>query len=146
MAVVHVWSGRRALALLCVWGLLSLAGCGGRTLVPVSGKITQDGKPLDGGGVSFVADTAKGNDARVACIGRIGTEGRYELKTEEMQGGTPARKGAPPGWYKVTIMPSVRGGKPIEVDRVYTEPETTPLSIEVIANPEPDRYNFDLKK
>ena len=37
---------RRLLGVLCAWGLIAVAGCGGTKVVPVSGMATLDGKPL----------------------------------------------------------------------------------------------------
>jgi len=145
MTKVQAQRARRVLTILCACGLLPLAGCGGLKLVPVSGKMTMNGKPLTGGGVSFVPDASKGNEARVACLGRIGPQGQYEAKTAGVQGSQQG-KGVPLGWYKVIIVTSVMGSPPIKVDPIYTDPEKTPFSIEVIANPAPDRYHFDLKE
>src|SRR5215469_15494438 len=93
---------RQVWTLLAAWGLLALAGCGGPKRVPVSGQMTLGDQPLTTGRVFFSPDVSKGNNARVACVGRLDDQGRYELYTT---GITPSEtgKGAPPGWYKVTI-------------------------------------------
>ncbi len=55
----------RLLALVCISGGILLAGCskkdGPGKLVPVSGKITLNGKPLKEGTVTFVADRRQDN-------------------------------------------------------------------------------------
>ncbi|HLJ95462.1 MAG TPA: hypothetical protein VKU02_19960, partial [Gemmataceae bacterium] len=42
------------LAILGVFGFASLMGCGGIRRVPVSGTVTLDGKPLNGGILGFI--------------------------------------------------------------------------------------------
>src|SRR5438445_1984398 len=65
-------AARRVLAVFCACGVMAAPGCGGPKHVPVAGTATTvDGKPLAGLVISFNADPAKGNDARVACMGRI---------------------------------------------------------------------------
>jgi hypothetical protein len=132
-------------SIFCASGLLSLAGCGGLKLVPVSGKVTQAGNPLTGGAVSFVPDASRGNNARLSCMGRIGPDGRYQLTTSGVTR-SEAGKGAPLGWYKVTLLTTLPGAADITVNPKYTDPAKTPLSIEVVANPEQGQYDFDLDK
>ena len=75
-----------------------LVGCArgpdGPTLVPVSGTVTLEGKPLSGALVTFIptGDT-RGTDVS----GRTDGEGRYRLATPK------GREGAPIGTYKVTV-------------------------------------------
>jgi hypothetical protein len=132
-------------SILCACGLLTLAGCGGLKLVPVSGKVTQAGQPLTGAAVSFVPDASRGNNARLSCMGRIGPDGRYDLMTTGVTR-SETGKGAPVGWYKVTLLTTLPGAPEITINPRYTDPATTPLSIEVVANPEPGRYDFKLDK
>jgi hypothetical protein len=130
---------------LCACGLLAATGCGGLKFVPVSGKVTLGGKPLGGGAVSFVPDASKGNTNRLSCMGRVGPNGGYELTTT---GVTKAEtgQGVPLGWYKVTLVTTLPGVPEITVDPKYLDPDKTPLAIEVVANPEPDRYDFKLER
>jgi hypothetical protein len=137
--------GRGFLGILGVCGLLPLAGCGGLRLVPVAGKVTLDGKPMKGGSVSFNPDSSKGNDARVMCVGRIDSEGRYELTTTGVKG-SETGKGAPLGWYRVTLITTLPGQPVIPVADRYLDFDKTPLSVEVIADPAPDRYDLKLTK
>ena len=143
--MVEAPSGRPVWSILCAGGLLALAGCGGLKLVPVSGKVTLPGQPLTGAGVSFVPDTAKGNQARVSCMGRIGPDGRYDLKTTGVSR-SETGKGAPLGWYKVTLLTTLPGVPDIKINPKYTDPADTPLSIEVVADPEPGHYDLKLDR
>src|SRR5262245_40091564 len=87
-------------ALLGCGAALVVAGCGGDSdkLAPVVGKVTVDGKPLKSGTVSFRPDASKGNSSQHQPNGEIDAEGNYEMLVP------PAKKGAPPGWYKVVVM------------------------------------------
>jgi hypothetical protein len=132
----------RRLLLLC--GLCAWAGCGGGlTLVPVSGKVTLGGKAVPSGGVSFIADVAKGNNAQVICVGRLGPQGEYELKSQGVKP-SDSGPGAPPGWYRVTII-EMRDSPLPKVPAKYMSEKDTPLSIEVLAEPPPGGYNFELR-
>jgi hypothetical protein len=80
--------------------VLSLAaGCGGGgkadlpKLVPVSGTVTLDGKPLAGAMVSFIPTGA--TPGRSMFYGATGADGRYELVYDEKH------KGAPEGQFMV---------------------------------------------
>ena len=122
---------------------MSLVGCGGLRVVPVSGKVTLDGKPLKGAVVSFNPDQAKGNNQRVSSTGRINGDGQYEIYTDD---GSKVRKGAPLGWYKVTLLTGLPGSPPIEIDSKYLDMDKTPLSVEVVADPGPTAYDFKVTK
>jgi hypothetical protein len=137
--------GRLVWSILCAWWLLAGAGCGGLKLVPVSGKVTRDGQSLSGAAVSFVPDASKGNNVRVSCMGRIGADGRYELTSNGITR-SETGKGAPPGWYKVTLVTTLPGAPEITVNPKYLDADKTPLSIEVVENPEPGRYDIKLEK
>jgi len=77
----------------------SLLGCGGGgpALVPVSGTVTLNGKPLEGASVVFTPD-ASTKDAYVARD-VTGPSGNYKAITN-------GRSGVAPGKYKVSIMKS----------------------------------------
>jgi hypothetical protein len=145
MVMLKRLSSRLAWPILCVCALFTFPGCDRLKLVPVSGVVTQAGKPLTGGAVSFVPDSSKGNTARLSCVGRIGRDGRYELMSNGVTK-SETGKGAPLGWYKVMLLTSLPGAPDITVDPIYTDPESTPLSVEVVANPESGRYDFKLDK
>jgi hypothetical protein len=95
--------------------------------------------------VSFVPDASKGNNARLSCMGRIGPDGRYELTSNGVTK-SESGKGAPLGWYKVTLLTTLPGAPDVTVSPRYTDPDQTPLSIEVVANAEPGRYDLKLDK
>src|SRR5579871_327243 len=128
---------------LCATGvLLTLTGCGGLKVVPVAGTAALDGKPLGGGFVvTFNPDTEKGHSGRMDCSGRIDANGRYALRTDD---GFKVYKGAPPGWYKVTIWSP--DDKPIPVHKKYMNIKTTELSIEVVESPSPGAYDLKFTK
>jgi hypothetical protein len=134
----------RRLPLLLAVVLCTATGCGGLSLVPVKGMVKLGDKPFTVGGVMFIPDASKGNTAHVACSGWLGADGRFELRTagvEASQVGT----GAPLGWYKVTYIDR-RDTAAVKVPARYLRAETTPWSVEVVADPQPDRYHFTLEK
>src|SRR5262245_20915339 len=102
--------------------LFTALGCGGLHVVPVTGMVTLNDKPLKGAVVSFNPDHAKGNNLRVSSTGRIGGDGQYEIYTDD---GSKVRKGAPPGWYKVTFMTGLPGTPPVEIDTRYLDVDKT---------------------
>jgi hypothetical protein len=137
------------LATLGALALTSAAGCGGVRRVPVSGTVTLDGQPVNGGHLVFTPDTAKGNTARISCTSRI-KDGRYDLETN---GVTRAESGSgvPPGWYKVTFRMLELSTKkhpiaPVNVNDKFKDPAKTPLSVEVKDNPEPGAYDIKMTK
>jgi hypothetical protein len=138
-----IQSGRLLLAALCAFGLIPLAGCGPR-YVPVSGTVTLDGKPLQGGVIRFTPDTSKGNTAHVSCTGPV-QDGHYTLRTIGVTKADTG-SGAALGWYKVSLFTNLPGQPRIEVNSKYTSVEKTPLSIEVVDNPEPGHYDIKLDK
>jgi hypothetical protein len=81
-----------------------------QTLVPVSGRVTVDGKPLQSGMVTFFPNHSKGNTYLRGLAGKI-KDGRYELKSYDRN--EVARKGVPPGWYRVVVegFPASNRGK-----------------------------------
>jgi hypothetical protein len=145
MGTGKVQPGRPVSGILCACGLLTLAGCGGLKLVPVSGRVTLNDKPLNGGGVSFIPDASRGNNARVSCVGRINPQGRYELITTGVKG-SDSGKGAPVGWYKVTLITTLPGAPEVTVPGQYTDPDKTPLAVEVVADAPPGAYDLKLTR
>jgi hypothetical protein len=132
---------KMVMPLLCGALLLSLSACGGGpNLVPVKGKVTVDGTPLETGSVAFWPD-GSGQEAS----GDIAKDGTYELYTNKMPG-------AVPGKYKVTVVAQKGGSniKPNEVERLVNEKfsikESSNLKIEVIENPEAGRYDLKVSK
>jgi hypothetical protein len=82
-----------------ILGVAVVAACGrppdGRKLIPTSGRVAFDGKPLEGAIVTFVPRSAGG----VAASATTDARGRYHLLTP----GAP-RPGIAPGDYAITIM------------------------------------------
>jgi hypothetical protein len=127
-------------------GSLLLTGCGKPKRVPVKGTIMRGAEPLTTGAVCFEPDASKGNTAQVSCIGMPGKNGDFNLVTRAIYG-PDSGPGVPPGWYRVRIKTNVPGQPPIDtIDPKYTSFDTTPWLVEVVANPEPDRYNFVMEK
>jgi hypothetical protein len=141
MGMFKAWP--RVLGVLGACGLVTTVGCGGLSVVPVAGKVTADGRPLARGVVSFNPDPAKGNHARVACTGRIQGGGQYELYTDD---GSRVKKGAPVGWYKVTIATTPGDDAPLPVHNKYLDFDQTDLAIEVTANAGPGAYDLKFTK
>ena len=137
--------------------ILLAVGCGGPSrpaTVPVSGRVTYQGKPVPLGQIMFHPE--KGRPA----MGTIGADGSYRLTTFQTPG-----DGATPGRYRVTIQATrTTGGgtrpKSLEdelhgggwgsgktvtewlVPETYSRQETTPLTAEVKSGP--NTINFDL--
>ena len=83
-----VTRGCLSLAAFCV---LLLSGCGGHEST-ISGVVRLDNKPLNRGTVTFHPV-----DGGAAAYGRIGADGRYEIRTGH-------GKGLSPGEYRVTVV------------------------------------------
>jgi hypothetical protein len=143
--------GRWLLGLLCLCGVLALAGCGkpgpGK-LYPVSGKVTINGKPMTSGFVGFAPEASPGTGSRAQFMatGTIGSDGTYEIKTD-------GKPGAPLGKYKATINPGMPTTKEeaanmgkLPFDRSYTDPAKSPLAVEVVESPQAGAYDLKLLK
>jgi len=134
---------RCLLRALCVVALMTAVSCGGLKVVPVGGKVTVDGQPLTRGFITFNPDPAKGNNARVACTSRIGGDGQYALYTDD---GSHVKKGAPVGWYKVTISNTPGDEKPLPVNSKYADFAKTDLEVEVTPNAAEGDYDLKFTK
>jgi hypothetical protein len=137
----------RRFQIILVCGLLCLPACSpdpiGKTY-PVTGKVDLDGELLKAGSVGFFpADQSEGAPAFEAA-GKIKEDGSYELSTR-------GKPGALLGSYKVTVVsqtkvePDKAGSVVSLVPKEYTTKETTPLKLEVIANPDSGTYDLRLK-
>ncbi len=149
MTTTMVRRGWLSLAILGALALTSVAGCGGVRKIPVSGTVTLDGQPLNGGNIVFSPDTAKGNTHRISCTSRI-EEGHYDLETNGITS-ADSGSGVPLGWYKVTFRMLDESTKkhllaPINVNAKFKNVDKTPLSVEVKDNPEPGSYDFKMTK
>jgi hypothetical protein len=82
--------------------LAGLAGCGDpedrAPLVPVTGTVTLNSKPLAGARLTFMPDT--GNAYNTPGVDASGPEGTYKAMFKQ-------RSGLSPGKYKVTVEPSL---------------------------------------
>jgi hypothetical protein len=125
--------------------ILGPTGCGpdGPKLVAVRGRVTlKDGSPVKFGHVILHADKARGNNSKEVSQGTI-RDGEYTIMTG-------AREGAPVGAYRISIEAAA------EVDEnnpyftkwfaaeKYVNPDTSKLSMDVVEQPEPGRYDYKL--
>ena len=122
--------------------LAMLAGCTGNSLntVPVSGKVTYQGQPVEGATVSFV-----GEGELKTAVAITKADGSYQLMTLDS-------KGAMPGSYPVVVTKTelppaaalsmddaakMAGKAPPQLKRLlptkYGDQRTTPLKLEVKA-------------
>lgn len=84
-----------------LFAALPCLGCGGRPgpiaqieeVVPVSGTLTYDGKPLEGFQVTFLP-----TDGRRAATGVTDSDGKFTMGTNRVG------DGAPPGLHRVAIV------------------------------------------
>jgi hypothetical protein len=125
--------------------VLGLSSCGPSSpkLVPVQGTVTlTDRTPIAYGHVILHPDPGKGNTSKEICQGTI-QDGSYSIMTG-------ARKGAPVGAYKVGIEAAkeVNPNNPYFTewlaDEKYVDPNRSGLTMEVVENPDPGRYDFKL--
>jgi hypothetical protein len=111
--------------------MLLAAGCGSgqapTDLVPVSGKVSFQGRPLAGGTIVFAPDPQRGGRGPLA-VGTIAADGRYVLRSE-------GRPGAIPGWHRITVCGAAPAGDAAEpaLPGRYTDPEHSGLSRQVLA-------------
>jgi hypothetical protein len=139
-------SGRTLLGAVGLFlAVLGVSGCGpsGPKLVPVEGKVSlMDGTPIVYGHVILHPDTSKGNTSKEISQGTI-QDGSYSIRTG-------AKQGAPVGAYKVGIEAAkeVNPANPYFTewlaDEKYVDPNRSNLTMEVVENPEPGRYDFKL--
>jgi hypothetical protein len=87
------------LLLLGLAVLLAL-GCGGsKKIVPVSGKVTVDGKPMADLTVTFSPEAEPGSiEGGISSTGKTNADGEYTLTTSD------GRKGAQVGKHRVSIV------------------------------------------
>lgn len=126
-------------------------------VLPVAGRVLLEGQPLSGGFVKFHADASKSqafgkekppssqeSQSQFVPAGEIDANGNYELHTGH-------QRGAPPGFYRVVIVPaesydSARAGNkdskpPFNVK--FMRDDRTPLRVEVKENGD---YTLELTK
>jgi hypothetical protein len=133
------------LGLLLSLGAIGWSGCGrsGPKLIQVKGKVTlTGGAAVAYGHVILHPDASRGNTSKEVCQGTI-RDGHYTIMT----GG---QKGAPVGAYVV----SIEAAKEVDpnnpyftewlADEKYVDPNRSNLRLEVVEDPEPGRYDFQL--
>ncbi|HQU45924.1 MAG TPA: carboxypeptidase-like regulatory domain-containing protein, partial [Pirellulales bacterium] len=139
--------------------LAPIAGCDGAgpklATVPVGGRVTLDGQPLEGALVAFIPDDA--NNGKSAN-GTTDASGNFQLKT--LSGGANLSIGALPGDYKVSVakvpaagasMPSMGQPGGESTDSVLgapagPKPETAASSIPVMyGNPATSGFTATVK-
>ncbi len=140
----HPWRGIPCVFVLC--GLVALSGCGDGAgkLVPVSGKVTVNGKAATSGWVTLKADKSKGNTFTGEPIGEINSQGEYTVQTN-------GKAGAPLGSYKILV--SLSGAITEDNTKVKSQPHSnptylnadiTPLKFDVVEKPAEGAYDLKL--
>jgi len=145
------WSFSQVMNSLTVGLLLAGTGCSSSAplpeyvekLVPISGTLQLDGEPLNGATIVFHPENSPGAET---AYGVTVQEGALEVKT--MVPGQKARAGIVPGTYTVTAFKlAMPDGSPVPkemtdadaeaegarhvVPKVYLEPTTSPLQVEI---------------
>jgi hypothetical protein len=105
-----------------------LTGCegGSEALMPVRGKVSYRGKPLQTGFIVFSADSEKGTEGPVG-FSKIDSDGGYAIKTGELEG-------IAPGWYRVTVTAAGENDSGIPLDLLpekYHDPDLSGLECQV---------------
>lgn len=109
------------------------SGCGKGSLdtIPVKGTVTYQNTPLKTGSIVFHPDATKGNKSKEQPVGTIAENGSYTIATGN-------QTGAPPGWYKVTVVSTAPSNPNDEyslprslISKRYEQVASTPLSVEV---------------
>lgn len=143
----------------CFLGILALScvllpACNSKSeeevaLIPVTGKVTANGKVLPMGRVEFYPDEAKGNTNKKSPAGQIQADGTYKLVYGTSSG---VKDGAPAGWYKVVVHPGTpvteeqKGLKAEQFNSDFSKVKSTKLLIEVKAGANGDAYDIKLTK
>jgi hypothetical protein len=134
---------RLALALAIAILSQQAIGCRRSDMVPVSGRVTFEGRPVPQAVVRFL------HDSRPMAAGGTDADGRYRLTTRQ------PGDGAYLGRCKVLIAPWVAApgdssedpAEPVRPDipKVFRVPASSPLAVEV--TPEgPNQFDFELAK
>ncbi len=133
---------------LCTAALAGvLIGCGsepaydGPPRIPISGKVTLDGQPIDGGTISFLPQN---QDQRPA--GGPIVNGEYSVPREK--GGNEGRYRVQINWLKPTgqkVKDSDTGGMVDVAKESVPSQFNTASTLEVTLSEENNVHNFDLK-
>jgi hypothetical protein len=115
--------------------VLGLSGCEkGPKLVPVTGTVTLDGKPVETAGLLFLPVDSSGTPGN----GETDAQGRFQLKTR-------SQVGAQVGKYYVGIVKSVYSNSPKPkwlTPQKYSDAKTSGLTAEVTAD---GKNDFEFK-
>jgi hypothetical protein len=135
---------RRLVACVALALTIVAAGCGGASRYPVEGRVLVKGAPLKGkeGHVLLKPDAAKGNTSTVPAMGVLERDGSFNALSN-------GQAGVRAGWYKVIVVAAEPGGNPNDdlrraINARYETEASTPLAIEVVANPTPGSYDLKL--
>lgn len=103
--------------------VLISTGCGGAKNVPVTGKLTVDGAPMEGVTLSFFPD-----GGGVTASATTDAQGAFTVKTSDQDG-------CPPGTYVVTVA---------KYEKVGPAPKSTglgpPVGTQELKNTLPEKY------
>ena len=114
---------------LLITGLVLLSGCGPRSdRLAITGNVTLDGAPLDGGVIRF--DLVDGE--KIFASGAMIIQGEYNI---------PQEKGLPPGTYQVAINAPDTTAPLVSYPSAPGEPAAPPTAPERI----PPEYNVNSK-
>ncbi|MBM4068661.1 MAG: hypothetical protein FJ271_06915 [Planctomycetes bacterium] len=128
--------------------VLGLAGCKGKSdkYMPVTGKVTYRGFPLQQGTIVFTPNTALGTQGELA-IGEIGRDGTFSLRTGNAYG-------AAAGHYRVTVAAVSADGASIPgqafrtpvslLPEKYSDPELSGLECQVMDD-KANSFGFELR-
>lgn len=126
--------------------IIVLGGCGKSSdigkVVPVSGAVKVDDKPVTGGTLAFAPDAGKGNTSLHTAAAEIDGSGNYTLFTA-------GKSGAVPGWYRVSVTEKeeVDSTKPevkSKLNKKYSNSEKSGLSVQVVENAAAGAYDLKL--
>ena len=113
----HAWKSELVLGSL----LLAFCGCGGVDAVPVSGRVTVNGKPVEKVAVNFTPIAAEGA-VGPGSSGITDADGRFSLKTI----GEDRVQGAVAGKHRVTLQEAGVEGADLDP---YADPTLTPQEV-----------------
>ena len=113
--------------LLLLLSLPVLAGCGtsAQPLVPVTGKLTLNGRPLKRATVVFTPDRTKGARGPQS-FDVTADDGAFRLRTTE-------GIGAVAGWHQITVAPPADDAELMALMEKFLDPDRSGLSREVKA-------------
>ena len=137
MQNIILLGGRRFVRSLCFGALVACCvGCGEKR-APVRGKATVDGKALDSKLITILFAPDKGNALQKIPFAPLDENGNYTMTTGDSAG-------VPLGCYKVYVRWDSKNskGQPCPVHARFLDSAQTTLSVEVVANPQPEAYDL----